>query len=68
MKTGHNLAPLAPADLPAKSMGVAQMIGPGAVLVGLSIGSGELILWPTIVAEYGPTMAWAPLVGVFLQY
>ncbi|MFQ5956470.1 MAG: Nramp family divalent metal transporter [Candidatus Brocadiales bacterium] len=68
MKTVQKLAPLSPADLPAKGIGVASVIGPGAVLVGLSIGSGELIMWPTIVAEYGPTMAWAPLLGVFLQY
>lgn len=68
MKTAHRLAPLTPADLPAKGRGIARVIGPGAILVGLSIGSGELIMWPAIVAEYGPTMAWAPLLGVFLQY
>ncbi len=64
----QKLAPLKPADLPAKGPGIGKVIGPGAILVGLSIGSGELVLWPTIVAEYGPTMAWAPLLGVFLQY
>lgn len=68
MRTVPKLDPLTPADLPPKGRGVAQVIGPGAILVGLSIGSGELIMWPTIVAEYGPTMAWAPLLGVFLQY
>ncbi|MDO8137839.1 MAG: Nramp family divalent metal transporter [Candidatus Brocadiales bacterium] len=62
------LLPLSPIDLPQKTRGLLHLIGPGAILVGLSIGSGELIMWPTIVAEYGPTMAWAPLLGVFLQY
>lgn len=62
------LAPLSLADLPPKAGGFTKVLGPGAILLGLSIGSGELILWPTVVAEYGPSMAWAPLLGVFLQY
>ncbi len=62
------LAPFTVADLPAKSGGFVKVLGPGAILLGLSIGSGELILWPTMVAQYGPGMAWAPLLGVFLQY
>jgi hypothetical protein len=62
------LAPFSVAELPARSGGFLRVLGPGAILLGLSIGSGELILWPTMVAEYGPGMAWAPLLGVFLQY
>ncbi len=62
------LAPFSVADLPPKPAGFGRVLGPGAILLGLSIGSGELILWPTMVAEYGPSMAWAPLLGVFLQF
>ena len=35
-----------PADLPPKPRGFWKLAGPGAVLVGLSIGAGELIVWP----------------------
>lgn len=68
MKDSTGLAPLSVTDLPPKTGGFTKVLGPGAILLGLSIGSGELILWPTMVAEYGPSMAWAPLLGVFLQY
>ena len=40
---------------------------PGAVLVGLSIGAGELVMWPWITAKFGASMAWAAALGVFLQ-
>lgn len=56
-----------PADLPERKLGFWKMAGPGAILVGLSIGAGEIIIWPRIVAEHGGTMIWAAVVGVFLQ-
>lgn len=56
-----------PADLPERKLGFWKMAGPGAILVGLSIGAGEIIIWPGIVAKYGETMIWAAVVGVFLQ-
>jgi len=55
------------ADLPEKTSPFWKLAGPGAVLVGLSIGAGEIIIWPRIVAEYGATMVWAAVLGVFLQ-
>lgn len=55
------------ADLPPRTKSFWQMAGPGAVLVGLSIGAGEIIIWPTTVAKHGAGMAWAAVVGVFLQ-
>jgi hypothetical protein len=59
--------PLRPRDLPEKSLSFWQLAGPGAILVGLSIGAGEIIVWPRLVAEYGASMVWAAGVGVFLQ-
>lgn len=61
------LAPFQEADLPERKLRFWQMVGPGAILVGLSIGAGEIIVWPRIVAEYGASMVWAAVVGVFLQ-
>ncbi len=63
----HKLADLKLADLPEKKVANWKLTGPGAVLVGLSIGGGEIIVWPHIVAHYGAAMAWAAVVGVFLQ-
>ncbi len=54
-------------DLPEKKLPFWKMVGPGAILVGLSIGAGEIIIWPRIVAQFGASMVWAAVVGVFLQ-
>ncbi|MBT3603889.1 MAG: hypothetical protein HN521_12550, partial [Candidatus Latescibacteria bacterium] len=54
-------------DLPERKLGFWKMAGPGAILVGLSIGAGEIIVWPRVVAEYGASMVWAAVLGVFLQ-
>lgn len=61
-------APFKEADLPQKTRGFWKLVGPGAILVGLSIGSGELIMWPIIVATFGAGMVWAAALGVFSQY
>ena len=54
-------------DLPEKQLPFWKIAGPGAILVGLSIGAGEIIIWPQIAAEYGGSMVWAAVLGVFLQ-
>ena len=61
------LEKLQQADLPPRTKSFWQMAGPGAVLVGLSIGAGEIIIWPTTIAKHGAGMAWAAVVGVFMQ-
>ena len=55
------------ADIPKRTQSFWKIAGPGAVLVGLSIGAGEIIIWPRIVAEFGANMAWAAVLGIFLQ-
>ncbi len=45
-----------------------RMIGPSVILAGLSIGSGELVLWPRLTAEWGFAMFWACWIGVTLQF
>jgi Mn2+/Fe2+ NRAMP family transporter len=61
-------APLRDGDLPPLPVGFWQLVGPGAVLVGLSIGAGELIVWPRLTAQYGAAMTWAAMLGVFIQF
>jgi hypothetical protein len=53
--------------LPRRTKAFWRLTGPGAVLVGLSIGAGELVIWPHIAAEHGSSMLWAAALGVFLQ-
>ena len=63
----QQVEPLRPADLPDREKSIWQMAGPGAIMLGLAVGSGELVLWPWIVARFGASMAWAPIVAVFFQ-
>jgi hypothetical protein len=63
----RKLKPQSSVEMPAGPGSFWAFAGPGALLVGLSIGAGEIIIWPRIVAEYGAGMAWAALLGVFLQ-
>ncbi|MDE0299030.1 MAG: Nramp family divalent metal transporter [Candidatus Poribacteria bacterium] len=55
------------AELPQKTLPFWKIAGPGAILVGLSIGAGEIVIWPRIAAEYGGSMVWAAVVGIFIQ-
>lgn len=61
------LDPLKPAGMPERKGSFWQLVGPGAVLVGLSIGAGEIIIWPRVVAQHGAGMVWAAVIGVILQ-
>lgn len=54
-------------EVPERRLPFWKMAGPGAILVGLSIGAGEIIIWPRIVAEFGGSMIWAAVLGIFLQ-
>jgi hypothetical protein len=54
-------------DLP-EPVPLARMIGPGIILAGMALGSGEYILWPYIVFRSQFVFFWACLVGVTMQY
>ena len=45
-----------------------RMVGPSVILVGLSIGSGEFVLWPRLTVEWGFALFWACWIGVTLQF
>jgi len=45
-----------------------RMLGPSIILAGLSIGSGELVLWPRLTAEFGFQLFWACWIGVTIQF
>jgi hypothetical protein len=60
-------SPYVDGDLPEKPHGFFKLVGPGAVLVGLSIGAGELIVWPILTARFGASLVWAAVLGLLLQ-
>lgn len=45
-----------------------QSIGPSFILLGLALGSGELIMWPYLVSLHGLGIIWGGLVGITFQY
>ena len=61
------LPPLRWRDLP-EPVPLLRMIGPGIMLAGLALGSGEFIFWPYITYKSGFIFFWACLLGVTTQY
>ena len=45
-----------------------KLVGPSILLLGLSIGCGEFVLWPYITHKFGFTVFWACMFGVITQY
>ena len=59
----HNLPAPTYRDLPDAPSWV-RLIGPSILLLGLSIGSGEFILWPHITYRFGFVVFWACMLGL----
>ncbi|MFH1866904.1 MAG: Nramp family divalent metal transporter [Patescibacteria group bacterium] len=45
-----------------------KALGVGVVVMGLAMGTGELILWPHLVSKHGLSLLWLALVGISCQY
>jgi hypothetical protein len=45
-----------------------KALGVGIVVMGLAIGTGELIMWPHLVAKFGLGILWGAFVGITFQY
>lgn len=43
------------------------LLGPGIVLAGTSIGSGEWLFGPAVTAQYGATLLWLASISIILQ-
>jgi len=65
--SGH-LPPAQYRDLPEPPPSWRRLIGPSILLLGISIGSGEFVLWPYITYRFGFVVFWACMVGVLTQY
>ena len=65
------LPPWTSAQLPVppypKGLAWLGTVGPGVIVLGISIGSGEFLLGPAIFVKYGLTLLWVTGVAAFLQ-
>ena len=59
------------ADLPEaprpRGFGWLAAVGPGVIVLGVSIGSGEFLLGPAVFVKYGLTLLWVTTISVLLQ-
>ncbi|MGD8373358.1 MAG: Nramp family divalent metal transporter [Candidatus Woesebacteria bacterium] len=51
-----------------KALSLRKIIGPSFIILGLGLGSGEVILWPYLASQYGMGMIWGAVLGLTLQF
>ena len=65
------LDPWGRAALPAppapRGLGWFAVVGPGVIILGASIGSGEFLLGPAVFVKHGLTLLWGTLVAILFQ-
>src|SRR3970040_3049943 len=61
------LQPLEKKEFP-EPLPLRKLIGPSFILLGLGLGSGELILWPYLASNYGFGIIWGAVLGITLQF
>ncbi len=62
-----HLAPLGKKTFPAP-VSMRNLIGPSFIILGVGLGSGELILWPYLVSNFGLGIIWAAVLGITMQF
>lgn len=45
-----------------------KLIGPSFIILGLGLGSGEIILWPYLTSNYGMGIIWGAILGLTFQF
>jgi hypothetical protein len=67
----NELAPWQKADLPdpptPRGLAWIGVCGPGVIVLGVSIGSGEFLLGPATFVKHGLSLLWVTLAAVFFQ-
>jgi hypothetical protein len=56
-----------PAPPPFSLKNALALVGPGAIALGVSIGSGEWLLGPAVTAKYGAALLWVASASILLQ-
>lgn len=51
-----------------RPLSLKKIIGPSFIMLAFGLGSGELILWPYLTANYGLGLVWGALIGITFQY
>jgi hypothetical protein len=71
VETRTGLDPWVSADMPAPPMPTGLrwlgVVGPGVIVLGISIGSGEFLLGPAAFLKHGLALLWVSLVAIFFQ-
>ena len=47
---------------------LSHVVGPSAIMLGASLGSGETLFWPVLIAQHGWALYWAFFFGVLTQF
>ena len=55
-------------DIPLPPTSFWKIFGVGVIIMGMAIGTGELIMWPYMVVKYGLGILWGALIGITFQY
>ena len=50
-----------------RGLRILGVVGPGAIVLGASIGSGEWLIGPSAVVKYGLSLLWVTTLAVFFQ-
>lgn len=65
------LPPFERREIPApprpKGLAWIGVVGPGVIVLGASVGSGEFLLGPAAFVQYGLVLLWVTLAAAFLQ-
>lgn len=71
VETRTGLEPWVHGELPPapnpRGLGWLSVVGPGVIVLGLSIGSGEFLLGPAVFVRYGLSLLWVTVVAVYFQ-
>ncbi|MCL4354658.1 Nramp family divalent metal transporter, partial [Patescibacteria group bacterium] len=61
------MKPLLVKELP-DALPLKKIIGPSFIILGLGLGSGEIILWPYLTSHFGMGIIWGAVLGLTFQF
>ena len=56
------------ATLPDPPSSFLKILGPSFIILGLGLGSGEIILWPYLVSNFALGIIWGAVLGITFQF
>ncbi len=51
-----------------RALPLRKLVGPSFIILGLGLGSGEVVLWPYLASQYGMGMIWGAVLGLTFQF